>query len=85
VEEPHVRTRVRRSGGSGDGSAAGPLACHLCLHGLVPWGTEVVVSQGDELGRPSTLYARAEGGPGGIERVEVGGSAVVVARGEYRV
>lgn len=67
------------------GSAAGPLACHLCLHGLVPWGTEVVVSQGDELGRPSTLYARAEGGPGGIERVEVGGSAVVVARGEYRV
>lgn len=67
------------------GSAAGPLVCHLCRHGLVPWGTEVVVSQGEELGRPSTLFARAEGGPGGIERVEVGGSAVVVARGEYRV
>lgn len=67
------------------GSAAGPLACHLCKHGLVPWGTEVVVSQGVEIGRPSTLFARAEGGPGGIEQVEVGGSAVVVARGEFRI
>ena len=67
------------------GSAAGPLVCHLCRHGLVPWGTEVVISQGDEIGRPSTLFARADGGPDGIERVEVGGSAVVVARGEYRI
>jgi trans-2,3-dihydro-3-hydroxyanthranilate isomerase len=67
------------------GSAAGPLACHLCRHGLVPWGTEVVISQGDELGRPSTLHARADGGPGRIDRVEVGGSAVVVARGEFRI
>ena len=67
------------------GSAAGPLACHLCRHGLVPWGTEVVVSQGVEIGRPSTLFVRAEGSPGAIERVEVGGSAVVVARGEFRI
>jgi trans-2,3-dihydro-3-hydroxyanthranilate isomerase len=67
------------------GSAAGPLVCHLCRHGLVPWGTEIVISQGDEIGRPSTLFARAEGGPDGIELVEVGGSAVVVARGEFRV
>jgi trans-2,3-dihydro-3-hydroxyanthranilate isomerase len=67
------------------GSAAGPLACHLCRHGLVPWGTEIEISQGVELGRPSTLYARAEIGDGGIERVEVGGRAVVVARGEFRL
>jgi len=67
------------------GSAAGPLVCHLCRHGLVPWGTEIVISQGDEIGRPSTLFARAEGGPDRIELVEVGGSAVVVARGEFRV
>jgi trans-2,3-dihydro-3-hydroxyanthranilate isomerase len=67
------------------GSAAGPLVCHLCRHGLVPWGTEIEISQGVEIGRPSTLFARAEGGPGGIEKVEVGGSAVVVARGEFRV
>jgi trans-2,3-dihydro-3-hydroxyanthranilate isomerase len=67
------------------GSAAGPLVCHLCRHGLVPWGTEIEISQGVEIGRPSTLFARAEGGVDAIERVEVGGSAVVVARGEFRV
>ena len=67
------------------GSAAGPLVCHLCRHGLVEWGTEIVISQGVELGRPSTLYARAEGGGGSIKKVEVGGRAVVVARGEFRL
>lgn len=67
------------------GSAAGPLACHLCRHGLVPWGTEIEISQGAEIGRPSRLFARAEGASDGIERVEVGGTAVVVARGEYRL
>jgi trans-2,3-dihydro-3-hydroxyanthranilate isomerase len=67
------------------GSACGPLACHLCRHGLVPWGEEIVVSQGAEIGRPSTLYGRAVGSADGIEQVEVGGSAVVVARGEFRV
>ena len=67
------------------GSAAGPLACHLARHGLAEFGTELVISQGEELGRPSTLYARAEGSAERIERVEVGGSAVVVARGEFRL
>ena len=67
------------------GSACGPFACHLCRHGLLPWGEEVVVSQGAEIGRPSTLYGRAVGSADAIERVEVGGSAVVVARGEFRL
>ncbi len=67
------------------GSAAGPLACHLCRHGSVDWGTQIEISQGAEIGRPSTLYARAEGRDGAIERVEVGGRAVVVARGEFRL
>jgi trans-2,3-dihydro-3-hydroxyanthranilate isomerase len=67
------------------GSAAGPLACYLARHGLVEWGTEIVISQGAEIDRPSTLFARADGGAGGIERVTCGGSAVVVARGEFRL
>ena len=67
------------------GSAAGPIACHLARHGLVPWGDEIVIAQGVEMGRPSTLHARAEGGESAITAVEVGGSAVVVARGEFRV
>jgi trans-2,3-dihydro-3-hydroxyanthranilate isomerase len=67
------------------GSAAGPLACHLARHGLIAYGDEIVISQGAELGRPSTLYARVEGSDERIEKVEVGGSAVVVARGEFRL
>jgi len=67
------------------GSAAGPLACHLARHGRIAWGEQIEISQGAEIGRPSTLFATAHGGDGRIERVEVGGSAVVVARGEFRI
>lgn len=67
------------------GSAAGPLACHVVRHRLVEPGTELRISQGVEIKRPSTLYARVEGTPEEIEKVEVGGSAVVVARGEFRL
>jgi trans-2,3-dihydro-3-hydroxyanthranilate isomerase len=64
------------------GSAAGPLAYHLARHGRIEFGDEIEISQGAEIGRPSTLYARAEGTADAVERIEVGGSAVVVARGE---
>lgn len=67
------------------GSAAGPLVGHLCRHGVVDWGAQIEISQGAELGRPSTLYARADGTGDEIERVEVGGCAVVVARGEFKL
>lgn len=67
------------------GAAAGPLACHLCRHGRVEWGEWIEISQGVEIGRPSTLFARADGGDGTIERVFCGGRAVVVARGEFRL
>jgi trans-2,3-dihydro-3-hydroxyanthranilate isomerase len=67
------------------GSAAGPLACHLARHGRIAWGEEIEIEQGVELGRPSRLFARATGSAAGIESVEVGGSAVVVARGEFRL
>jgi trans-2,3-dihydro-3-hydroxyanthranilate isomerase len=53
--------------------------------GLLPWGEQITVEQGTEIGRPSTLYARAEGSGDAIESVEVGGSAVVVARGGFSV
>jgi trans-2,3-dihydro-3-hydroxyanthranilate isomerase len=67
------------------GSAAGPIACHLARHGLISWGAEIELLQGVEIRRPSTLYATAEGSALAIERVEVGGSAVIVARGEFRL
>jgi trans-2,3-dihydro-3-hydroxyanthranilate isomerase len=67
------------------GSAAGPLSIHLARHGRIAFGDEIEISQGAEIGRPSTLFARVEGDGDRIDRVEVGGSAVVVARGEYRL
>ena len=82
-----VRSRMFWQNGEdpATGSAAGPIACHLCRHGLVPWDTEIVIDQGIEMGRPSVLHARAVGGDGLIDAVEVGGSAVTVARGEFKL
>jgi len=76
------------SGASEDpatGSAAGPLVLHLARHGRIEFGDEIEISQGDEIGRPSKLYARVDGTAERVERVEVGGSAVIVARGEFRL
>jgi len=67
------------------GSAAGPLALHLARHGRIAFGDEIEVTQGVEIDRPSTLYARADGSADNVERVEVGGAAVVIARGELQV
>jgi len=67
------------------GSAAGPLALHLARHGRIDFGDEIEISQGAEVGRPSKLFARADGTAEKVERIEVGGSAVVVARGEFRL
>jgi trans-2,3-dihydro-3-hydroxyanthranilate isomerase len=63
------------------GSAAGPLALHLARHGRIEVGEEIEIRQGVEIGRPSTLYAVARS----PEEAEVGGSAVIVARGEFRL
>jgi trans-2,3-dihydro-3-hydroxyanthranilate isomerase len=67
------------------GSAAGPLAMHLARHGRIGFDQEIEISQGDEIGRPSRLFARVTGTAESVESIEVGGSAVVVARGEFRL
>jgi len=90
VEDGRVKTRVFVPGlgiaeDPATGSAAGPLAVHLARHGVTEWGQEIVIAQGAEIGRPCTLYAVAHGSADEIESVEVGGQAVVVARGEFLV
>lgn len=72
------------------GSAAGPVAVYLALHGAVPGGVtngrgRFTIDQGVEMGRPSELDATVlveDGLPAGV-RVE--GSAVLVMRGELDV
>jgi trans-2,3-dihydro-3-hydroxyanthranilate isomerase len=67
------------------GSAAGPLALHIARHGRIEFGQEIQISQGAEIARPSTLHARVDGSAENVERVAVGGSAVIVSRGEFRL
>jgi trans-2,3-dihydro-3-hydroxyanthranilate isomerase len=88
--DTHWKTRMFAAGSGvpedpATGSAAGPLAMHLVRHGRIEFGDEIEISQGTEVGRPSKLYARVEGTAERIDRVEVGGSAVIVARGEFRL
>jgi trans-2,3-dihydro-3-hydroxyanthranilate isomerase len=63
------------------GSAAGPIALHLARHERISFGTELEIVQGEEIKRRSVLYATAHS----AEQIEVGGSAVVVARGELQL
>lgn len=67
------------------GSAAGPLAVHLARHGWTRFGEQIEIRQGEEIGRPSRLEAVAEGSADRLERVRVGGGAVIVAEGRYRL
>lgn len=63
------------------GSAAGPLAIHLARHGLVPYGKQIEIMQGVEMGRPSRMLATANGDGDQVDEVTVTGSAVIIARG----
>lgn len=67
------------------GSAAGPLAVHLARHGQIAFGEEIEIRQGAEIGRPSLLYATATGDGDRIDSVEVGGMALIVAEGRFRI
>jgi trans-2,3-dihydro-3-hydroxyanthranilate isomerase len=67
------------------GSAAGPLAVHMIRHDWAAFEDQLEIRQGEEIARPSRLYARVVGTEGRVEHVFVGGSAVVVASGEYRL
>ena len=63
------------------GSAAGPLALHLARHGRTAFGDEIEIRQGEDIGRASTLHAVARS----ETEIDVGGTAVIVARGEFRL
>lgn len=66
------------------GSACGPLGSYLVQQGLVTGeaATRMVSWQGVAMGRPSRIHIAITQKPDGtIARVQVGGQAVVVARG----
>jgi trans-2,3-dihydro-3-hydroxyanthranilate isomerase len=56
---------------------------HLVRHGRITYGEEIEIAQGAEIARPSILHARVDGRDGRVDRVEVGGAAVIVGQGEF--
>jgi trans-2,3-dihydro-3-hydroxyanthranilate isomerase len=67
------------------GSAAGPAIAYLVQNGVIAPDQRVIIEQGIEMGRPSRLYVRAKKENERITDVHVGGYAIEVARGEYRL
>ena len=63
------------------GSAAGSLSGYLVHHGAVKENV-FTIEQGDFMGRPSRIYADVTGKQGNVQKVKIGGSSVVVAKGE---
>ena len=66
------------------GSAAWPLGAYLSRHLLAGMPGEVVVSQGDMVGRPSRLFVAVVGADPDWE-VRVGGGVRVVGEGTFEV
>lgn len=67
------------------GSAAGALVAHLVREEQLKSGTQISIHQGHAMQRPSLLLATAEASEDKITQVRVGGSAVVIARGELQI
>jgi trans-2,3-dihydro-3-hydroxyanthranilate isomerase len=69
------------------GSASGALGCYLVRHRLVTsdGATRMVSLQGVAMGRPSRIHIAIDSRGDEIVSVRVGGTAVLVARGELLV
>ncbi len=72
------------------GSACGALAGYLVHHGALSIEPNdgvysFVVEQGDFMKRPSRIHAEVTGTKGNVEKIRVGGSSVIVAKGEVFV
>ena len=69
------------------GAACGPLGCYLVKHGVVSReaAQRMVSLQGVAMGRPSRIHMSIDGSSQAIDSVQVGGTAVLVGRGELFV
>ena len=90
-EEVDLRARMYAPGHGipedpATGSAAAALAGHLASRpGLEDGWHAWRIAQGEEMGRPSLITTRARRENGRAVEVEVGGAAVLVARGELEL
>jgi trans-2,3-dihydro-3-hydroxyanthranilate isomerase len=81
---PEWRARMQFYGGEdpATGSAAGCAISYLVRHGSVRAGRQIHVQQGVEMGRCSDLFLAADLISGQVTNVRVGGSTVLVAKGQ---
>lgn len=63
------------------GSAAGSLSGYLIHHGAIDTN-KFTIEQGDFMKRPSRIFAEVTGEKGNVRKVKIGGSSIVVAKGE---
>jgi trans-2,3-dihydro-3-hydroxyanthranilate isomerase len=90
---PGARLHARMIFYNGDdpatGSAAGCCAAWMVAHGVAQSDERVVIEQGLEMHRPSSIFVRATrqnaGHDNHIVNVRVGGNCVEVLRGEVRI
>lgn len=81
---PRFRARMQFNGGEdpATGSAAGCAISYLVRRAIAPSGVQIHVRQGVEIGRPSDLYLSAKAEDARVTDVRVGGSTVLVAKGQ---
>jgi trans-2,3-dihydro-3-hydroxyanthranilate isomerase len=86
-EAPAWQARMQFNGTEdpATGSAAGCAISYLVKRGLAESGMRIHVRQGVEIGRPSDLYLTANLNAGKVTQVRVGGSTVLVAKGQIEV
>ena len=63
------------------GSAAGALSGYLVHHGAIE-NKKFTIEQGDFMNRPSRIFADVTGEKENVETVKIGGSSIIVAKGE---
>ena len=78
------RARMQFNGGEdpATGSAAGCAIAYLVSRGIVPSGKRIHLRQGLEISRPSDLFLSARRDSAKITDIRVGGSTVLVAKGQ---
>ena len=78
------RARMQFYGGEdpATGSAAGCCISFLVGSGVVESDEQILVHQGIEIGRPSEIHLSAKRTEAKVSRVRVGGSTVLVAKGQ---
>jgi len=84
--DPQARLHARMIFYNGDdpatGSAAGCCAAWMVAHGVAASDERVLIEQGLEVHRPSSIFVRANKQDNQVANVRVGGNCVEVLRGE---